>query len=220
MPAVPEKITQVAWRLVPARIERKLHTEAGKRFTRFAGVAVAGVITSQVMLAILVGPVQLSAGLSGVLASMTAALVSYILSRWAWERKGRPDFLRETVPFWLVSAGVWIVLGLTSHYASVWAHSMHYTHWKRHLTVQGAYFLMNCITFMVRFLIFHNLLFKNKDGKHEAPSAAELATADGAPAPPPEQLAPADAAAANQATGPIALLTGDSAAQRQGRHRA
>jgi putative flippase GtrA len=113
---------------------------------------VAGVITSQVMLAILVGPVQLSAGLSGVLASMTAALVSYILSRWAWERKGRPDFLRETVPFWLVSAGVWLVLGLTSHYASEWAHSMGYTHWRRHLTVQGAYFLMNCVTFVARFI--------------------------------------------------------------------
>lgn len=220
MPAVPDKITKAAWRLVPARIERKLRTEAGNRFIRFAGVAVAGVATSQVMLAILVGPVQLSAGLSGVLASMTAALVSYILSRWAWERKGRPDFLRETVPFWLVSAGVWIILGLTSHYASVYAHHMDYTHWKRHLTVQGAYFLVNCLTFVARFLIFHYLLFKNKDGQHHAPSAAELATADGAPAPPPEQLAPADAAAANTDTGQIALLTGDSATQRQGRHRA
>ncbi len=208
MPAVPDKITQAAWRLVPARIERKLRTEAGNRFTRFAGVAVVGVVTSQVMLAILVGPVQLSAGLSGVLASMTAALVSYILSRWAWERKGRPDFLRETVPFWLVSAGVWVVLGLTSHYASVWAHSMDYTHWRRHLAVQGAYFLMNCVTFIVRFLIFHHVLFANKDRKSEAVPAPEFATADAT-------------AAASQDTGPIALLTGDSPSQPQGgRHRA
>ncbi|MGO8958874.1 MAG: GtrA family protein [Streptosporangiaceae bacterium] len=207
MPAVPDKITKAAWRLVPAKIERKLRTDAGKRFTRFVPVAVAGVITSQVMLAILVGPVQLSAGLSGVLASMTAALVSYILSRWAWERKGRPDFLRETVPFWLVSAGVWLVLGLTSHYASVWAHSMHYTHWRRHLAVQGAYFLMNCVTFVTRFLIFHYLLFKKKDGKPAAVPEPELATADAA-------------ASANQDTGPIALLTGDSPTQPQGRHRA
>ena len=205
MPAVPDKIPQAAWRLVPAPIKRKLQTDAGKRFSRFVPVAVAGVITSQVMLAILVGPVQLSAGLSGVLASMTAALVSYILSRWAWERKGRPDFLRETVPFWLVSAGVWIVLGLTSHYASVWAHSMGYTHWRRHLTVQGAYFLVNCLTFVARFLIFHHVLFKDRNP--EAVPEPELATADAS-------------AGTNQDTGPIALLTGDSPAQPQGRHRA
>ncbi len=203
MPAVPDKIVRAAWRLVPAPIERKLQTDAGKRFSRFVPVALAGVITSQIMLAILVGPVQLSAGLSGVLASMTAALVSYLLSRWAWERKGRPDFLRETVPFWLVSAGVWIVLGLTSHYASVWAHSMGYTHWKRHLTVQGAYFLMNCVTFVARFLIFHYLLFKKSDRTPEPATPGTPAT---------QELATADAASASsQDTGPIALLTGEPA---------
>ena len=80
-------------------------------------------VTSQVVLGLLTGPVNLSAGASGVIASMTAALVSYLLSRWAWERKGRPDLLRETVPFWLVSVAVWAILGLTSHFASVWAHT-------------------------------------------------------------------------------------------------
>src|SRR5260370_2965641 len=206
MPAVPDKIVQIAWRLVPAGLERKLRTEAGYRFTRFAFVAVAGVITSQVMLAILVGPVQLSAGLSGVLASMTAALVSYLLSRWAWERKGRPDFLRETVPFWLVSAGVWVVLGLTSHYASVWAHSEDWTHWRRHLAVQGADFLVNCVTFVLRFLLFHHVLFANKDRKPATVPEPELATADAA-------------ASSNHDTGPIALLTGDSPRQQQGQHQ-
>src|SRR5260370_23515039 len=111
---------------------------------------------------------------------MTAALVSWLLSRWAWERKGRPDLLRETVPFWLVSAGVWVVLGLTSHYASVWAHSEDWTHWRRHLAVQGAYFLVNCVTFVVRFLIFHHVLFANKDRKPAAVPALEPATADAA----------------------------------------
>src|SRR5215469_5347907 len=148
MTSVPDKIAKGAWSIVPARIERKLRTEAGKRFIRFALVAVAAVITSQVMLGVLTGPVNLSAGASGVVASMIAALVSYLLSRWAWERKGRPDLLRETLPFWVVSIAVWIVLGLTSHYASVWAHSMGYTHLLKHVVVQGAYFLMNCVTFV------------------------------------------------------------------------
>ena len=180
MTSVPDKIAHAAWRVVPAPIERKLRTEAGKRFGRFLPVAVVAVITSQLMLGLLTGPVNLSAGTSGVIASMTAALVSYLLSRWAWERKGRPDLLRETLPFWIVSIAVWVILGLTSHYASVWAHSMGYTHWQKHLVVQGAYFVMNCFTFIGRFLIFHYVLFVNKDKDEEAAASvgADLSTAE------------------------------------------
>lgn len=180
MTPVPDKIGQAAWRLVPAPIERKLRTEAGKRFSRFLPVAVVAVLTSQLMLGLLTGPVNLSAGASGVIASMTAAFVSYVLSRWAWERKGRPDLLRETLPFWEVSIAVWVILGLTSHYASVWAHSMGYTHLMKHVVVQGAYFLMNCVTFVSRFLIFHYVLFVNKDNDEEAAASvgADLATTE------------------------------------------
>lgn len=90
MTSVPEKIAQACWRVVPAPLERKLRTEAGMRFTRFVPVAVAAVITSQIVLGLLTGPVNLSAGVSGVIASMSAALVSYLLSRWAWESRGLP----------------------------------------------------------------------------------------------------------------------------------
>jgi putative flippase GtrA len=197
MTSVSDKISHAAWHLVPAPIERKLRTDAGNRFTRFVLVAVAAVITSQIMLGLLTGPVNLSAGASGVIASMTAALVSYLLSRWAWERKGTPDWVRETLPFWAVSIAVWIILGLTSHYASVWAHSMGYTHIMKHLVVQGAYFLMNCVTFVARFLIFHYVLFANRSRDAEAAASvgADLATVE----------------ASGSETGPLALVPGDSA---------
>jgi putative flippase GtrA len=180
MTSVTDKIARAAWSVVPAPIERKLRTEAGKRFMRFVPVAVAAVITSQIVLGLLTGPVNLSAGTSGVIASMAAALVSYLLSRWAWERKGKPDWLRETLPFWVVSIAVWVVLGLTSHYASVWAHHMGYEHLMKHVVVQGAYFLMNCVTFVARFLIFHFLLFTDKGRDEEAAASvgADLATAE------------------------------------------
>jgi putative flippase GtrA len=196
MTSVPDKLAQAAWRLTPAPIERKLRTEAGRRFTRFVPVALAAVITSQVVLAVLNGPLKVSAGISGVIASMSAALVSYLLSRWAWERTGRPDVLRETLPFWVVSIAVWLVLGLTSHYASVWAHSMGYVGLEKRLIVNGAFLLMNCVTFVLRFLIFHYVLFANRS----------LEVPAGRP-----ELAAADAAAAGSDTGPMALVSGDSA---------
>ena len=197
MTSVPDKIGQAAWRLVPAPLERKLRTEAGNRFLRFIPVALAALVASQVVLGLLTGPVNLSAGASGVIASMFGALVSYLLSRWAWERKGRPDWLRETLPFWIVSIAVWVILGLTSHYASAWAHSMGYTHFKKHLVVQGAYFLMNCVTFVTRFLIFHYLLFTNRNRDEEAAASvgADLGTTE---------------VPDNSDTGPMALVSGDS----------
>jgi putative flippase GtrA len=220
MTSVPDKIVEAAWRLVPAPIERKLRNETGKRFSRFVLVAVVGVVTSQVVLGLLTGPIDLhSAGAAGVIASMTAALVSYILSRWAWERTGKPDLLRETLPFWLVSAAVWAILGLTSHFASVWAHSEGYTHLKKHLAVQGAYFLMNCVTFVARFLFFHYVLFTNKAAQPSGLAAADRVDApashgshspDGSPAEP--ELTPAEASGGD--TGPMALVSGDSGPPR------
>jgi putative flippase GtrA len=162
MTAVSQKIVQGARRLVPAPIERLLRTDAGNRFLRFLPAAAAAVITSQAVLAILSGPANLGGFASGVLASMAAAAVSYILSRWAWERKGRPDLLRETLPFWVISITVWVILGLTAKLANSWAVSDGLHHLERHLVVNGAYLFMNCVTFVIRFLIFHKVLFANR----------------------------------------------------------
>ncbi|HEY6278739.1 MAG TPA: GtrA family protein [Streptosporangiaceae bacterium] len=154
-------------------VRAKLRTSVGKRFSRFVLVAIASLATSLLTLSLLLGVFHLSAGLSGVLGAITGAAVSYVLSRWAWERKGRPSVLKETVPFWLVSLGAWAVLGLTSHYASLWALSMGHSHWDRVVIVDGAYLIANCMTFLARFLIFHYLLFADR-GSGPGPSAIEV----------------------------------------------
>src|SRR5215469_15213491 len=101
MASVPDKIAQAAIRFLPAPIARRLGDEGSKRFVRFVAAALVAVITSQIVLGLLTGPFDLnSAGAAGVIAAVVAALVSYLMSRWAWERKGKPDLLRETLPFW------------------------------------------------------------------------------------------------------------------------
>src|SRR3974390_2786211 len=106
---------------IVAAVKNKLGTTVGKRFMRFVLVAVASLAASLITLSVLLGVFHLTAGLSGIIGAIVGAGVSYVLSRWAWERKGRPHLLKETLPFWLVSLGTWAVLGLTSHYAGVWA---------------------------------------------------------------------------------------------------
>src|SRR5215475_11250471 len=182
MASVPDKIAQAALHLLPAPVTRRLGDEGARRFVRFVAAALAAVLTSQIVLGLLTGPFDLnSAGAAGVIAAVVAALVSYLMSRWAWERKGKPDLLRETLPFWAISLAVWVILGATSHYASVWAHSMGYTHLMKHVIVQGAYFLMNCVTFVARFLIFHFVLFAGRDRQAPMPLPEELSPAPATP---------------------------------------
>ena len=91
--------------------------------------------------------------------------MSYVLSRWAWERKGRPDLLRETLPFWIVAVGTAVVLTLTAKWANQRALAMDMPDNERLLFVGAAYLLANCVTFLTRFLIFHYILFRDRGSK-------------------------------------------------------
>ena len=155
---------------------RKARSNVGIRFTRFTVVAVASLIASQVSLSLLLGPAQLTAGLAGGLAAVIGAGVSYVLSRWAWERKGRPDLLRETLPFWLVSVMVWVLLALAAKLGVHLAASMQLTGAKRIAVADGVYFAANCLTFVLRFVIFHYILFA--DARSQREPASEVAGPD------------------------------------------
>jgi len=168
MAGVPAKISNAAWHVVPAPVRRKLRSDPGKRFMRFVPVSLAALASSQLVLAVLVGMVGMSAGAAAFIASAAGAGVSYVLSRWAWERKGRPDLLRETLPFWIVSVGAWFFLSFASHEAGVWSRHMGHSTWERVAVVNGAYFIANCITFVARFAIFHWVLFANRGDKARA----------------------------------------------------
>lgn len=188
MTAATFKIARAVWHVLPASLRRLLrYTSFGKRFMRFVPVSAAAFASSQIMLAVLVGLVRLSAGTAGLIAGMTGALVSYVLSRWAWERKGRPQVLRETIPFWAVSVGAWIFMGLVSHYTGVWATEAHFAHWERTGLINGTFFLANCLTFAARFLIFHYILFADRGPRRPASPPGTEPTEPAEPAEPADQ---------------------------------
>jgi putative flippase GtrA len=156
---------------IGAALIRKARTNVGVRFTRFTLVAVASVIASQVALSIFIGPANMTAGISGFLAAMIGAAVSYVLSRWAWERTGRPQLLKETLPFWLVSVGAWVILGLAAKLGVALAEAIEVDGIKRVLITDSVYFAANCLTFLGRFVIFHYVLFA--DGRSDGRSPRE-----------------------------------------------
>ena len=140
-------------------ITRKARSKLGIRFGRFAVAAIAAFATTEIVLVICVGPGQLSATWSPLIAWFSGAVVSYVLSRWAWKRKGRPNLLRETLPFWIVSAMVVAILWMATKFAYHSAAWMHLGHNERLLYVAAVYGVANLGTFVLRFLFFHYVLF-------------------------------------------------------------
>jgi putative flippase GtrA len=98
-------------------LAQKARSKLGIRFGRFTVAAVAAFATTEVVLTICAGPLGLTATWASLIAWFSGAVVSYVLSRWAWKRKGRPNLLKETLPFWIVSAMVVAILTVATKFA-------------------------------------------------------------------------------------------------------
>jgi len=140
-------------------LTQKARSRLGIRFGRFAVAAIAAFLTTLVTLTICAGPLALTATWASLISWFSGALVSYVLSRWAWKRKGRPSLLKETLPFWVVSAMVVVILTLATKFAYHSAGWMNLTGAERVLYVDAIYGLANIGTFVLRFLFFHYVLF-------------------------------------------------------------
>jgi putative flippase GtrA len=160
----------------------KARSTLGIKFGRFAVAAIAAFVTTEVVLTICAGPLHLSATWASLIAWFSGALVSYVLSRWAWKRKGRPNLLKETLPFWVVSAMVIVILTLATKFAYHSASWMGLTGAERVLYVDLIYGVANLGTFLLRFLFFHYVLFAGSPGR-PGPAVAEEALASTDPGP-------------------------------------
>lgn len=194
MTLIPPRISDALWRIVPTPLENKLRSMVVKRFVRFAPAAVCAVAATQITYIICLGPANLTAGVSGFLGWLAGATVSYVISRWAWERKGRPHLLKETLPFVAVSISAGIILTLASKLGNQVAASMGFHDGPGQVIVaDGFYFAANCLTFALRFLIFHYVLFADRRSTVDALAVVEgrqPAVAEPAEAPPARPLAP------------------------------
>jgi putative flippase GtrA len=170
------------------RLSETLATKArgklGIRFGRFTVAAIAAFATTEVVLTICAGPLKLSATWASLISWFSGALVSYVLSRWAWNRKGRPNLLKETLPFWVVSAMVVVILTLATKFAYHAAAWLGLSGVERVLFVDAVYAVANIGTFVLRFLFFHYVLFAGSSGR-PAPGTAEEALASTDPGPEP-----------------------------------
>ena len=181
-------------------ITRKARTTLGIRFGRFAIAAISAFATSEIVYVICAVPLKLSSTVATLVGWFSGVVVSYLLSRWAWERKGRPNVLKETVPFCIVSAIVIVVLELANKYLGYHPATWWHLHGaERALYLAAVYGVANLFTFLVRFMFLHYVLFARSPAP---PAAAEEAvvSADSGPEP---------FVVAAESTGPMRALRDD-----------
>jgi putative flippase GtrA len=151
--------------LRPAGVWAWLHSSAGVRFIRFAGVSALALITSLVTVAVCDAVFHLTSGPTALISQVTGAIVSYALSRLAWERKGRPDLLRETLPFWAAFGVATLISWGFTKLGYFSAGQMHLHGWKSVAVIEGIYFIGNVVTFLMRFVFFHYVLFTDRTAR-------------------------------------------------------
>ena len=173
MTLLPPRITDALWRVVPAPLQTRLRRTVVKRFVRFAPAALCAVAATQITYIICLGPANLTAGVAGFAGWFAGAAVSYVISRWAWERKGRPHLLKETLPFVAVSLGAGVILTLASKFGNGVARDMGLDGAARVIVADLFYLTANCLTFALRFLVFHFVLFADRNARVDTMAVVE-----------------------------------------------
>jgi putative flippase GtrA len=158
---------------LPEPLRRKLGSPGGRRLVRFAPAALLALAATQATYFLCFSVLAMTGRAAGAAGWLAGAAVSYGISRWAWERKGKPRLLKETLPFVAISLVVGIVLTEASHFGYREAAALGLHGAVRDVFVQGFYLAANCFTFLVRFVIFHFVLFADRDGKPASALRAE-----------------------------------------------
>jgi putative flippase GtrA len=198
-----------------ATLWQRLRGKMGVRFTRFVVVAVAALSATEITLTLCNGVFHMTATPAALVSWFAGAVVSYVLSRWAWERKGKPDVLRETIPFWVISAMVIVILTLATKLAYHSASWMNLNGARHVLWVDFVWLVANFCTFLLRFVIFHYVLFAERTTAARAAATGPDAVPPGTRGAPRPAEAPHSAApAATAETSAGAAAKGSAPATR------
>ena len=150
----------------------------GRRFTRFAFGSALALAASELTLLVCLAA-HAWPTVSAAAGWFAGALVSYILSRWAWERRGRPHLLKETLPFWVIAGCTIVVLSVATSMAHHLALVLGLAPAARLVFDGAAYLAANTLTFLARFVILNYVLFATSS-RGKASSVGGPAGMDGA----------------------------------------
>ncbi|MGH3326604.1 MAG: molybdopterin-dependent oxidoreductase [Streptomycetales bacterium] len=137
------------------------------RYTVASGVATG---TTELAFVIVYGGGLAGAQTAGIVAFIVGAVPKFALVRWwVWQRRGVPHLVGEVLPYALVVAATGVVAGyLTSLAESAITASIE-AHTLRVALVSTAFFVIMAVLFVVRYVLFDRLVFRDRNGRRRPP---------------------------------------------------
>lgn len=140
--------------------------------------SVVGVIVSEVCLAIFIGAFGMNTVLASTLATAIAAVPSYEMNRkWAWGKSGKSHLMKEVVPFWALAFAGWALSTLAVWWMDGMARRHDFSHGQKTVAVALIYLAAFGVLWVVKFIIFNQVLFVHHHHHHDGNKDAQQAGA-------------------------------------------
>jgi putative flippase GtrA len=146
--------------LHPRALIDQARSPTGQKFLKYSAVSVISVAINVMLLAITYGLLKWDAVPANIFAVGVSAVPSYYLNRaWAWGKRGRSHFMKEVVPFWALAFLGLLISTIAVDIAD--SHVQHLNHAVKTLIVLATQIGAFGVLWIVKFIIFNELLFKH-----------------------------------------------------------
>jgi putative flippase GtrA len=141
------------------------------RLAKFtAGSAIAAVV-SELAFIVVYGLLGAGTRLAGVVAFLAGAIPNWALNRrWTWQRRGRPRFGREVLPYVAVVIATAVAATAFSGLADDWVRGLATPRSVQVALVGMAYLLPYGALFLLKFVLFERVVFSGPSA--QSPEAA------------------------------------------------
>lgn len=149
----------------------------GRTLTRYTVGSVIAMVVSEITLLLVFGLHLGGARTASAAAWATGAIVNYFLNRnWAWRRRGRAHPVKELLPYWITAVAGLLLSMWATHLAGGLAPRLSDDHTVATVLVGVAYLVTYGVLFVVKFLLFHYVIFTDRQAL--APSEPQPAEAE------------------------------------------
>ena len=172
----------------PTKVQTWYATPDGRKMTRYAMVSVVAVPVGEIGVAFGLVALSLTAGWANIFGNSVAAIPSYYLNRtWVWGKGGRSHWVKEILPFWVITLLGVLLAGWVGHLGGRYAHDHHWGGTARVILLLAANLAAFGVFWVAKYIFFNKVLFAvrhhhgDQPPSHTAATEAGLAGAAGAP---------------------------------------
>ncbi|HWF33923.1 MAG TPA: GtrA family protein [Solirubrobacteraceae bacterium] len=142
-----------------ARFHELRRSALGVRITRYALGSVVAAATSAIVFAILF-VFHVNTTTDSICAFVAGAIPNWILNRrWAWRRRGRPEFGREVFGYALTSLISLVLTSLSTAWTNAQVQSIPAHHGIRVILVTASYLAVFAVLFVAKFALYEFWVF-------------------------------------------------------------